>query len=391
MLSSNLSDLENRLSYLDEADQLCSELVDSLNHVARAVAETDPARAQSLSKRALQVATQLRYRQGEARALTLMAWVNMVEGRVDLALTRALNAEAVARLARDAQLEGHALYTIALIHDQVGNFAEAHRTRQKMIVVARELDDEILEANCLLTMGMQHSRNTEFKKAMGYYMQALTLYRKQNDDSERHALALNNVASALTDTGDVLLALQYAQKALNRCDRNNRRVHALIVHTFGYIYAAMGQFDEALTHYMRSSALNVQDGQITDHEFEVTVQLDLAKMQRAMTQPKQAFMALQQALEIAQAIDAKPLLAQTHDQLSKAYRETGQVALALAHAEQREAIRALIHQTTSTQHEKVIRVMAILQASRKHVHTEQCQAAHEWLWQACLHGNAPTC
>ena len=389
-----LSDLENRLSYLDQTGEFCCEWVDSLNQIARAVAETDPTRAQVLSKRASQIASQLGYRQGEARALTLWAWVNMVEGRVDLALTRALNAEAVARLAHDAQLEGHALYTLALIHDQVGNFAEAYRIRQKMIAVARELSDPVLEANCLLTMGMQHSRQHEHKKALGCYMQALNLYRKLNDESERMVLALNNVASALTNTGDVLLALQYANKAQAKCDPANVRVYSLILQTLGNVSAAMGQLDEALayfTHALDRNAQAAQNGQVTDREFEATLQLDIAKMHRALNQHEYAFVALQNALEVAQAIDAKPLLVQAHDQLSHAYRATQQISLALAHAEQREAVRASLRKITTDQHEQVVRVMAILQASRKHIHQEQCKAAHEWLWRACLYGNAPTC
>ena len=71
--------------------------------------------------------------------------------------------------------------------------------------------------------------------------------------------------------------------------------------------------------------------------------------------------------------------------------QTGQVALALAHAEQRETVRASLRQITNERQEKVIRLMAILQASRRHVHQEQCEAAQNWLWRACLHGNAPTC
>ena len=389
-----MSALESQLSYLDQLDEPCHEQVDVLNQLARSLADTDFARSQVLSKRALNLSGQLHYPQGEACALTLLAWLNLIEGRADLALTRALNAEAVARVARDVGLEGHALYMVAVIHDHVGNFNAALQTRYKMIVVAHEANDQSLEGNCLMAIAVQHSRRDEHKKALNYYMQALALYRKINDESERHVLALNNVASALAETGDVLLALQYAKKALAKCNSQNARVHTLILHTFGNIHAAMGQLDESLAYYTHAITLNeqaAQAGYTTDREFEATVQLDMAKVQRAMSQHTLAFVALQRTLEIAQAIDAKPLLAKTHDQLSKAYHEVGNVALALVHAEQREAVRASFRQITLEQHEKVTRVMAILQASRKHVHTEQCQAAQEWLWQSCLHGNAPTC
>ena len=390
----NENDLEERLARLDAPDQASQELVDVLNDLARAIAATNPARAQSLSKRALAVSSHLFYRQGEIRALTFLSWLNYLGGQTDLALTRALNAEAVAWMAHEPRLEGHALYMIALVQDQAGNFSEALKAHQKLIAIARELGDGLLEANSFMAMGMQHTRQGDHKKAQGCFMQTVALFRSINADNDRQVMALNNVASALTETGDVLRALDYVHKALKICDPDNVRAHTMTLHTLGTVYVAMGQLDEALAHFTRVLELMAQaaqNGQITDHEFEATVQLDVAKMQRTKNQREPAFVALKSALEIAQAIDAKPLLVQTHDQLSKAYRETGQIALALAHAEQRETVRASLRQITTERHEKVIRLMAILQASRRHVHQEQCQAAQDWLWRSCLHGNAPTC
>ena len=389
-----LDDPEARLARLDVPNQPSRELVDALNDRARAIAETDPVRAESLTKRALQASSQIVYRQGEARGLTFLSWLSFLEGRADLALTRALNAEAVARMAHEPKLEGHALYMIALIHDQVGNIAEALQAHQKMIAIARELNDGLLEANSFIAMGLQHSRQGNHKNALSCFMQTLAIYRKIDVDNERCVMALNNVAAALMETGDVLRALQYAEKALSQCNPDNVRANMGISHTLGKIYAAMGKLDEALSHYTYAIALNTQatqNGHVTDCEFEAMVQLDIAKVQRAMSKREQVFIALQRALEVTQAIDAKPLLVQVHDQLSKAYRDTGQIALALAHAEQRETVRVSLRQINTDRHEKVIRVMAILQASRRHIHQEHCQAAQDWLWRSCLHGNAPTC
>jgi tetratricopeptide (TPR) repeat protein len=389
-----LTDLENQLHYLDQPDVPTPELVDTLYQLARRVAETDPTRAEALCRRALSLCTVLMYRPAEVRALTLLAWLNLVQGRMDLALTRALNAEAVARVIREPQLEGHAVYVISLIHEHVGNAQAVRQAHYKLIAIARETDDGLLEANCLLAMGTQHTRQNEHREALHCSLQALALYRRVALNGEGHLIALNNAASAYIQTGDVWSALQHAQKALALCQPNQLRVYTQILHTLGNVHAAMGQLDEALVHFTRALDLNAQaaqNGDITDREFEVTVQLDVAKVQRALNQPAPSFAALQCALEVAQTLDAKPLLAQTHDQLSQAYREAGQVALALAHAEEREAARSSLRQITTERHAKVTRLLTILQASRQHVHQEQCQAAHEWLWQSCLHGNAATC
>lgn len=389
-----MDDLEAQLRRWDIPDQPSQELVDVLNALARSVSANDPARAQSLSKRALKISSCLTYRQGEAKALTFLSWLCFLEGHADLALTRALNAEAVARLAREPELEGHALYMVALVQDQVGNFAEATKAHQKMVAIARETGDGLLEANALMAMGMQNSQQGNHKKALENFLQTLALFRRIDANNDRQVMALNNIASALIEMGDVLHALPYAQKAVAQCDPENIRAYTMSLQTLGQVYAEMGQLNNALSHYQRVVDINTlaaENGQITDHEFLAKVQLHIAKVQRALNQRECAFVALQRALEVAQAIDAKPLLVQVHDQLSKAYRETGEIALALAHAEQRESVRASFRQVIMERQDKVIRLMAILQASRQHFHQEQCQAAHEWLWRACLHGNAPSC
>jgi tetratricopeptide (TPR) repeat protein len=370
------------------------DFVDALNEHARALASTNPACAQEICQRALRASSDLSYREGEARALTLLAWLNFVHGQLDLALTRALNAEAVARMAHDPRLEGHALYVVALIQDQAGNFAEAMKAHQKTIAIARELGDLSLEANGFLAMGLQHSHQGEHNKALDCFVRAFNFYRQIEADDDRQAMALNNIAFALTEMGDVLRALNYAQQALSKCPPDNLRTYSQILQTTGKVYVAMGQLDEALERFMEALEMASEattSGQTTEREFEASLHHDIAHMHRVMNQHQPAFVALQHALEIAQAIDAKSLLIDIHDQFSKTYRATNQIALSLAHAEQRESVRASLRQVTTERQEKVTRLITILQASRTHIRQEQCQAAQDWLWRACLNGNAPTC
>ena len=370
--TTTLASLEQRLREFEQLAVPCIEWVDVLNSLARAIVDIDSTRAQRLCKDALKLSGELKYLLGAASSLTLTSWLNLVQGRPDLSLTRAVHAQTLARTMENAQQEGHALYVEAMVHDQVGNFEEAQQARQKMINIARNLGDRSLEANCLTTMGMQHSRRGDHSQALQTYQAALRIYRELND--ERELVALNNAASALTHCGDVSLALDFASRALAQCSTENIRVQTQILHTLGGVYAAMGDVDLALSHHTRALELNAQAaerGQVTDQEFEVTVRLDVATLERAQGQPAMCIATLERALVVANTIDAKPLLVELHDQLSKAYRETDQVALALAHAEQRETTRAKLQKVEAEQSERVMKVMTMLRTARDPQYQEQ--------------------
>jgi len=360
---------------LKEFEQLavpCIEWVDTINSLARVIVDVDSARAQQLCKEALRLSGELKYVLGAARSLTLTSWLNLVQGRPDLSLTRAVHAQTLARTIDDAQQEGHALYVEAMVHDQVGNFEEAQQSRQKMISIARNLGDRSLEANCLTTMGMQHSRFGDHAKALSSYLAALRIYRELKD--EREVMALNNAASALTRIGDLSLALDFAGRALENCNTDNVRVHTQILHTMGDVHAAQGEVDVALSYHQRAIDLNAnasERGQVIDQEFEITVRLDVATLQRTQGLLAECIATLEHALTVAQAIDAKPLLVELHDQLSKVYRETDQVALALTQAEQREVTRTKLQKVEAEQSERVMKVMSMLRTVRDPLYQQQ--------------------
>lgn len=374
--SPTLAALEQQLRQFEALAVPCIEWVDAMNDLARLIVDVDSARAQALCKAALQASGELKYLLGAARSLTLTSWMNLMQGRPDLSLTRALHAQTLARTIDNPQQEGHALYVEAMVHDQVGNFEEAQQARQKMIAIARHLADRSMEANCLTTIGMQYSRRGHHAKALLSYRAALEIYHALQD--EREAMALNNAASALTHTGDLPLALKYVEDAFRLCRPENIRVKSQILHTMGGVYAAQSEADRALDHYRQATDLNVrasERGQVTDQEFEITVRLDIATLERLKGQSADCITTLKRALQIALTIDAKPLLAEVHDQLSKAYRSTDQVALALLHAEEREKTRAKLQKVEVEQSERVMKVMAMLRTVRDPQYQQQRMAA----------------
>jgi tetratricopeptide (TPR) repeat protein len=377
--------LEQRLLTLEQPNIPCTELVDVLNELAHALIDVDPQRAQTLVHRAQWLAAQLKYPQGEVRSLTLLSWLHLLAGHPDRALVRALHAEAIARRVKDDRLESRALYMSALVHDHVGHFEEAIKARHRMIGIARELNDAILEANCLMAMGAQHTKRHAPQQALDCYEAALKLYESR-DPIQANA-ARNNIATALIDLGRADEGLLMAETALLSCDPKNLRHYTWILHSIGCARAAMQEHDLAVGQF--ATALFMIDqadrvGQAIDKAFQVTLLLDLAKAYAALSQTAMAFSSLERALQIGTAIDAKPILIEVHHLLCQLYQAQRSPGLALVHAEQREALKAISRHTQSDQFDRVIKVMAVVRAARDRIQQANVDAVMQHAWMMCL-------
>lgn len=359
-----LEEHRNHLAEFEREGIPVSAFVDALNDLAALLIETDPAQAQRYLRRAHLMAAQLNYAPGQTRSLTLLSWLHLVGGHPERALVRALQAEAVARAAHEPRLEANALYMVSLVHDHVGNFADALAARERTLALARGLADPHLEATCLLAMGAQHARRQNNDEALNCYRQAYALFLPLSAACAN--AALNNIATALIGLGRFDEGLALAKQALAACDRANVRHLTLIMQTVGSAYAATNAHESALGQFVTALFTHrcaEQDGYLGDKTFEAALLMDMAKAYAATNNRPMTLSSLEQALMICEAIGTKPILAEVHDALSSFYRKAGVYSLALAHAEQREAVRAACQKIDTEAFDRVLKVMAVVRTA----------------------------
>ncbi len=372
---SSRATLETQIAEFEREGALASAYIDALNDLAAILIETDPAQAQRHLRRANAMAAQLPYVQGQTRSLTLLSWLHLVGGHPERALVRALQAEAVARVAHEPKLEANALYMVSLVHDHVGNFADALAARERTLALAHELADPILEATCLLAIGAQHARRQHFEEALVCYRQAYALFIPLKPACAN--AALNNIATALIGLGRLDEGLALAKQALAECDLANIRHLTLIMQTVGSAYAAMNASESALGQFVMALFTHrcaEQDGYIGDKTFEATLLLDMAKAYAATNNRPMTLSSLEQALMICEAIGTKPILAEVHDALSNFYCKAGVWSLALAHAEQREVVRAMLQKIETAEFTRVLKVMAVVRAASAQLQSNLSQS-----------------
>ncbi|MDX2134668.1 MAG: tetratricopeptide repeat protein [Saprospiraceae bacterium] len=161
--------------------------------------------------------------------------------------------------ARQRQLplyEAKALYNIAAIHYQKGEFKQAYDFFQQSLHIRERLGDQMGQAAVLDALGLITRALGNQLKALDFHFKALEINSRLRD-STGIAGNLNNLANIYLEQKKYEAALDYYHQSLNCYDPE--RDKAQLPHLYNNIanvYSATGAFEQALAWFEKSIALN---------------------------------------------------------------------------------------------------------------------------------------
>lgn len=240
--------------------------VDQLNHSFHLLYNAAPAQALECAQETRQLAEQIGYTLGLARAL------------------------------------GH----LGLAEVLLGNYAGAKGHLLESVRLAEVLGDEYLQAAGLNTLGGLSVFTSDLPRALEYFVRALALERSLGARLQEGHL-LNNIASVYRDLGDYTSALNYQKQCLSiERDLGDVSVEAASLTSLAELHHLLNQPQQALE--LGLDALHLQQ-KIADPGSEAYVRVLLGELYTLQGAYPQAQDHLQQALN---------LLRQTDDQASEA-------------------------------------------------------------------------
>jgi signal transduction histidine kinase len=326
--------------------------IDSLTKTAETLRTRQPNKAREIAQTALQEAEQAEYSVGQIQALTVLGYVEWVQGLNEQSLTTTLRA-------------------VRLNQEQSHTTPDDSARRRQYCVLLRQI-------------GNVYASERNFAKADEYYRQGYAL-ANQIQDIEHIVMFLNNIGAIFYYTNSLDSAHSYYQRALMLCSTveqssveqssvEQSERFALTLLNLGQVSERLANYEEALYYCVRSLAISQRIG---EKRYAGWSLLTIASVHRKQKRFIDAENALQTALYLADSLGSKELrrdvyeaesfLAEDTRQFDKALRfqrlfkemndsmftEQGAVrmaALAAAHkdAEQRQEIE-LLHQTAQNQ------------------------------------------
>ena len=266
---------------------------------------------------------------GRASALNWTGNVNWRRGNYPAALRAHLEALRLQRGAGDRDGEGDSLNFLGTVYFDLGDLAAALEHYTASLRVKEALGHALGISHCLNNIGNIHGHLGEYRKALEYHTRALELKRELGD-LRGEAVALVNLGASYEDTADFPRALECFAGALEIARGIGERwIEADALRQTADVHRKSHEPVQALDFYGRAASVAAAAGGIAHLEAEVRIGTGLA--QAALGRVGEAVAELEDALALAQRIEAKRLVYEAHLALSEAYEAAGDTAQALEH------------------------------------------------------------
>ncbi len=242
------------------------------------------------------------------------------------------------------------LYHLSITYKYLGDLDHALEHSLKGLPIAQEIGEKMPESYHLNCIGGIYYEMGRFEEAQDYYKQSLAL-RQEIGDQWGVAGCFDNLGNLYLQQGKYREALDFCLQSLDITQHTgDLKGRGNTLFNVGKIFAMLHEFDSALD-YIRQSLQAKED--ISDKKGLAEVYCFLGGLYQDTSFPlansHQALDYLNQALKIAETLNAKDIAWKIHFQLSKSYKYQGDFEQALKHNE------------TSTTLEKEVNNLAIQQ------------------------------
>lgn len=228
--------------------------VDSLNARAFSFIGNSPDSMIAIAERALDLSRSVRYRKGEAFALSRIAIGRHLRGETNTIelLEQALKIQTELG---DIQAQIGTLSNMANIHIATGAYDFAGERLHEALEAYVTLGDSVGMSNVWNNLGNLHRSMGQLGKALEYNRKALA-YRELTRDTLLLSSSLNNVGNLLTDLNQLDEAQRIHERALllNRAIGDRRSI-ANSLHNLGSIFIKQQDYARALEYYQNASRI----------------------------------------------------------------------------------------------------------------------------------------
>ncbi|WP_420645532.1 tetratricopeptide repeat protein [Candidatus Leptofilum sp.] len=327
-MSEKIQELENKLA--NAANQ--EEKVNLLIELTAALAGTDIKKAMTRCAEAIECARAIPYPTGLARSLIRHSQFNSQLGNYHAALEQVIEAQAIYENLEDNKGIFETLVTLSNIYQVLGNYADSLECALQARRLAQTLGDEHRETKAIFYMGLAVGQADEHEKALAYYQEALDMYESGSfEDEYGRSLTLNNMAMALYRMGAYEDALSYGLKSLKLTQQlGGKHFEPVVLDTVSLIYVKLGDLNSGLEYALECLHSSQQLSLVQQQVWALHAIGRIYQQQ----QDTQALDYFHQAQELAQQINAKRELYESHELLAEAYESQGDYEKAFIHYKQ---------------------------------------------------------
>jgi signal transduction histidine kinase len=339
------------------------EKIDLLNALSKELRDIDAQRAMAYAQEAYDLAAaNPSYVEGLVLSLARLAESNLQLGRLEPAVTQALEALSLSESHESLPLQAQVLRVLNAIYEHLGDYSAALTYAYRALEISQAIADRIGEALALNLLGIVYDKLGDYRQALTAYEQALAIFREAG--RRRYvAVLLNNIADACFFLGELDRALEYGQRSLEITREMGLGMgEATVLSTIGDIYLQKADYAQALACF--GQALDLAR-RLDFRYIEVCALISIGKVHGALQRPAEAIPLLEQAVAIANEIGARNELCEGYQALADLHRQRQDFRAALEHYEQYRAIKEAVFNEDTDKRIRNLQVIHHTETARK--------------------------
>jgi len=214
------------------------------------------------------------------------------------------------------QGEAVAYNNLGVYYKQKGDYDKALQYFKQSFNLNDSLNNKEGIGKSLSNIGNIYSINEDFERALDYYIDAKQIF-DELADNPRLLRILNNIGNIYLDQGQELEAENYYRQVLSIYENNPERSTLFDPYSnIGKIYFNRQQYDSALFYFNKS----LKKEEASDNKFGISGALvKIARLHNARGSHLAAKSAALDAVDVANAINAKPILLDAYSTLAEVY------------------------------------------------------------------------
>ncbi|MFN3562647.1 MAG: tetratricopeptide repeat protein [Chloroherpetonaceae bacterium] len=326
--------------------------------------------AKQIACRTLSVASEINDYKAIADAYRVLGSVSFFKGEFEISLEMYEKGLEYSKRSNDKRSTASLFNNIGSVYHHLAKYERAMSYYNQSLELYLQLDDKRGEANVYVNTGNLHYSLGNYANALDYQLKALKTYEAIGDE-QGQSTAYSGIGLIYESLGEYQKSIENYQRCLKYEEHTgNRWGYALTLNNMGNVYEAMNDYDNALRAYQESLSIKRQilDRQGVAHTLNNIAELYIKQARYAdaltavneslemienlgdrnaqalclMTKAKlfaeknfeqynldEAIKCLEQAIEIANEINAKGVLVEAYDKISYLFEQKGDIVSAL--------------------------------------------------------------
>lgn len=300
--------------------------VQVLNDLCLEYAYSDPAKGKTIGKKALELANQLHYDLGSAKALIRLGIIYDVSGDYDSAISSYLQSGVFYARINNLKGKGSAINNIGMLYAAKGQYSKALGNYFAALRIFDSIHEETYQANCLNNIGIVFSDLYNYERAQSYFKQAAVIYERTHNKGAL-ASTFTNLGRNFNDMDQNDSALFYFEKSLLlEKEQNNLYGLGILYNNIALTYKDLKNRKKSL--YYLLEALKIKR-QLNDKTGEASTLLNIADEYMNVKNTQKVEQTLLASHKIALELDSYRILRKSGYHLYELYKNKGNLSKAI--------------------------------------------------------------